>query len=389
MTTEALRRPFDSSRVDISKTGRSRISGAALSRVAAGGKRSYLGMLSEFARLRLGAGRLSLDEYLQLRLYDNDIYEGADKHAFIGLKAIPKIWLRANHRVDLFALANKKIVSDLFFAAHGLPVLPTAAIYREQVGRPCGFLLCSEGELRAFLRSGEHYPLFGKPVDGCQSIGSASIERYDAAVDGLVTTAGRLISLEDFVLHVRAHAASGYQFQPRVSPHTAVRDMCGERLATVRLLTAVTDGKAEILRACWKIPAGPHAADNFWRPGNLLAQLDLASGRVERVIRGTGTTYEEITHHPDTGVRITGTVVPNWHEVTRLALEGATLLEDLPLVGWDIAPVDAGAILVEPNVTPDFRLHQMADRRGMLDPAFKNFLRQRKRGAAKASRAAR
>ena len=124
-------------------------------------------------------------------------------------------------------------------------------------------------------------------------------------------------------------------------------------------------------------------ADNFRRPGNLLAQLDLESGSVVRVVRGNGANFDEIAHHPDTGTRIVGIVVPNWQEVTRLALEGAKVLEEMPLVGWDIAPVDSGAVIVELNETPDFKLHQVADRRGMLDATLKTFLAERKNHAAR------
>jgi hypothetical protein len=374
--------------VDISKPEPSIILRAALSRVGADGRWSYFSILSEVARLWFGAGRLSLHEYLDLKLFDDAIHKHGSKNAFVGLRAASKIWFQANYRVDLFAMANNKIASAIWFAAHGLPILPTFAIFHEGVGRPNARLLHSETELRAFLREKEHYPLFGKPIEGRRSEGSASIESYEPTEDCLITTAGRVLSLDNFVSYIKSHASAGYQFQSRVSPHATAREMCGNRLATVRLLTIVREGKPKILRACWKIPAGMHAADNFWRPGNLLAQLDLENGRVIRVIRATETTYEEITHHPDTGVRIQGAVVPNWPEVTQLAIDGAKLLEALPLVGWDIAPVDSGAVLVEANVTPDFRLHQIADRRGMLDCEFKSFLQQRKIEAAKVVRAA-
>ena len=388
MASEVLRNPFDLNCVDISKSPHPAMSGSALAHLATSGRRSYFAMLGEVARLRLGRGRVSLDEYLDLALFDNDIYSDADKRAFIGLLAANKIWFQANYRIDLFALANNKIASAIWFAAHGLPILPTLAIFHEQVGRTSTRLLRGDSELRTFLRSSAHYPMFGKPIVGQQSIGSASLESYEAARDCVMTTAGRITSLDNFVSYVKSHGASGYQFQARVSPHAAVREICGERLATVRLLTIVNDGKPELLRACWKIPAGPHVADNFWRPGNLLAQLDLESGRVLRVIRGTGTAHEEITHHPDSGARIVGMGIPKWNEVRQLALDGSELLEALPLVGWDIAPVDSGAVLVEANVTPDFRLHQMADRRGMLDTVFLNFLQQRKGESSKVLREA-
>lgn len=342
------------------------------------GKRPKLSVLFEMVALALGAGRLSPREYVELKLCDERVYDGVDKTAFVGLAAARKIWFRTNFRVDQFALANNKIASAIWFAAHGLPILPTFALFHENVGRPCAHLLRNDVELCDFLKDIRNYPLFGKPIEGSRSIGSASIESYAPSHDCLITTAGQLVSLNSFVSYVKSHAKYGYQFQSRISPHAAVAEICGNRLATIRLLTVLKDGKPKVIRACWKIPAGMHAADNFWRPGNLLAQLDLESGRVLRVIRAKGGDHEEITHHPDTGKPIVGTVVPNWEDVTRLALDSARLLDELPLVGWDIAPVGSGAVLVEANVTPDFRLHQLADRRGVLDETFASFLRQRK-----------
>ncbi|MDE2463083.1 MAG: hypothetical protein KGO02_05150, partial [Alphaproteobacteria bacterium] len=347
MMATTLQNPPGANAVDIEKPAGAAGSGDALSRIASAGKRSYLGMLAEALMLRCGAGRLSLDEYVQWKLFDNELYSGADKRAFIGIKATRKVWFQANYQVSHFALANNKIASGIWFATHGIPVLPTIAIFHEAVGRPGPFLLRNDDDLRAYLRNSEHYPLFGKPIDGYQSIGSASVERYEPERDCLLMTMGHRVSLDTFVEYVKAHARTGYQFQLRVTPHAAVREMCGDRLATVRLLTILMDGKPQIIRACWKIPAGVHAADNFWRPGNVLAELDLASGRVLRAIRRSENDCDEITHHPDTGVRITGTVVPNWSEVTQLACDSARILDELPLVGWDIAPVDSGAILAE------------------------------------------
>jgi hypothetical protein len=380
--TQALHGPVESNSAAAEKPRSVPAFGRALSRIVADNALSYVNLLKEIVTLRFGAGRLSFDEYVGLRLYDKALYGAADKKAFVGFRASQKIWLQANYRFDAFGLVRNKIACDMLFAAHGFPVMPTMALFRDQVGREAPFLLRNENELRAFLTQSGHYPLFGKPIDGHRSIGTVSVDRYDAAHNRLVTTTGQGISLDTFVSYVKAHAASGYLLQKRVSPHAAVRDICGERLATVRLLTIVTKGEPKLLRACWKIPAGINVADNFWRPGNLLAQLDLESGRVVRVVRGNGASFDEIAHHPDTGVRILGTVVPHWQEVTQLAIEGAKVLEDMPLVGWDIAPIDTGAVIVELNETPDFKLHQLADRRGILDATLARFLAERKHHAA-------
>jgi hypothetical protein len=84
-----------------------------------------------------------------------------------------------------------------------------------------------------------------------------------------------------------------------------------------------------------------------------------------------------------------GIIIPHWREVTELAIDAAKVLTEVPLVGWDIAPVDTGAVIVELNERPDFKLHQLADRRGMMDSTFLSFLAERRNDAAAWMRQAR
>jgi hypothetical protein len=345
-----------------------------LQRIAAECGTTFFGLVKDYATLAFGPGRLTFDEYLALRLFDPKVYAGVDKGAFVGLTQSRKIWIKANFRVENFALVENKIAADAVFAAYGFRTAPTLAVFCNRIANQSPRLLRSEADLRDFLRNADHYPLFAKPMDGLQSLGSASIDRYDRAGDCLITVSGQSLPLAKFAADINAHYGQGYLLQRRVSPHAEVRAICGDRLATVRLLTTMTAGAPRLIRACWKIPAGTHGADNFWRAGNLLAQLDLATGRVLRAIRGVGMTLEEVTHHPDTGAALIGALVPNWYEVTQTALEAAKVVPDLKLIGWDIAPVDAGAVIVELNHTPDFILPQLADRRGIMDAAFKSFL---------------
>ncbi|HZS83046.1 MAG TPA: sugar-transfer associated ATP-grasp domain-containing protein [Stellaceae bacterium] len=343
------------------------------------GGMSYVELVADYARLAFGPGRLAFEEYVSLRLFDRARYEGADKHAFVGKHVSQKIWRSANFRIDRWGILESKIASAAILSANGLPVIPLAALFRADVGLPSPTLLRSAEELSAFLRRSDRYPLFGKPTDGIQSLGSVSLERYDGATDRLVTLDGRDVALADFVAEVTRLYPTGYLFQPRLEPHALVRQICGNRLATVRVLTILEEAGPRILRASWKLPAGRHAADNFWRSGNLLAQLDARDGRVLRVLRGTGLDLREVSQHPDSAYPFAGLAVPNWPVVLRLALEGAKVLPRLGLIGWDIAPTDAGAVIVEMNATPDFVLAQLADGRGILDAEFCSFLAERRR----------
>jgi hypothetical protein len=235
-------------------------------------------------------------------------------------------------------------------------------------------MLRARDELEHFLRTTTDYPLFGKPTDEQKSLGAASLEGYQSRGDCLLLPGGERLPLTDFVDEVTRHFAAGYLFQRRLTPHPLVRAIAGDRLATVRIMTMCGADGPHILRAAWKIPGGDNIADNFWRPGNLLASLDLATGRVVRVVVGSGLAQRELTHHPDTGARLVGIAVPLWREIIELALEAPKSLRQVPLIGWDMAATERGAVIVEPNYTPDFGLPQLADRRGMLDGPFKGIL---------------
>ena len=149
-------------------------------------------------------------------------------------------------------------------------------------------------------------------------------------------------------------------------------------MATLRILTINGNNGPKIFRACWKIPAGPNWADNFWRPGNLLASIDISTGIVQRVITGTGLAMKEVEHHPDTQMRLIGLKVPLWEERCAAALTGATALADFGLLGWDIATAPEGPVIVEVNDTPDAIISQIADRRGLMEPLFRQFLEERR-----------
>ena len=347
----------------------------------------YGGLIRDFARLAMGPGRLALDEYVALRLFDSKRYAGTDKKAFVGLSASRKIWTQANFRFDLLGIAANKIASTALFGAYGFPTIPILALYSGRAGKAGERMLAGAEALRGFLREQSHYPLFGKPLGGTQSLGSVSFDGFDAATGELLAYGGRRVPLEGFIAEVGTHYADGYLFQRRVSAHREISALCGERLSTVRVLTIVRGGVPKVLRACWKIPAGDNAADNFWRAGNILARLDLETGRVLSAVRGTGLALTEITEHPESGGAIVGTTVPNWSAVRETALGAAKILPDLALIGWDVAPVDAGALLVESNQAPDFILPQIADARGILDDEFKSFLAERKALAKAEARA--
>ena len=297
---------------------------------------SNTALVSAFTKLAFGPGRISFGDFVKLRLFDPDFHGGAPLNEFIGARRICWMYDKVNYRYDWFGMLSNKVATATYLSRYGFPVIPVIAICAPEIpGAPS--LLRGRQDIERFLATPENYPLFGKPAEGYQSLGSIGLRAFRPADREVETTSGHRIALDQLLDEIETHYRDGYVFQPFIRPHREVAQLCGDRLACARIITALTEAGPKVIRACWKIPAGGNMADNYWRPGNLLAQLDLESGHVLRVSSGVGLDVRLHQVHPDTGVTLAGFTIPHWAELKQLARHGAALMRHLPIIGWDIA----------------------------------------------------
>jgi hypothetical protein len=351
-----------------------------LRQITAATKTSPLKIMRDYASLAFGPGKVSFKDYVQLRLFDENYYAGCDRRTVVGQRRNYDLAARINFRHDWMGLFANKVASARYLAAYGFPTLPIAAIFEATRSVPSQAIY-DAAHLAEFLSDRANYPLFGKPTESQQSLGSIALKEYLADARSVKTFDEKIIPVEQFIQNIATHYKEGYLFQRFTPSHRAIREICGDRLATVRVLTIRAGENPRVLRACWKIPVGSNIADNFWRPGNILAELDLATGCVRRAITGTGPELAEQSRHPDTGATLVGFALPFWEQLMETAVEAARLMRHMPLIGWDMAVLDSGPVIVETNQMPDFFLNQLADRRGILDAEFSDFLRQQERKA--------
>ena len=153
-----------------------------------------------------------------------------------------------------------------------------------------------------------------------------------------------------------------------------MRALVGDRLSSVRIMVRLKAGGPELFRPVWKIPVGDNVADNVWRDGNLLAAIDPANGQVKRVMIGFGPDEEEAETHPDTGAKLQGATIPDWHAMAELCLKAAPHFPGLRLQAWDVASTSEGPMILEINGAGDLSMTQRAEGRGVLDIEFLRFL---------------
>ena len=334
----------------------------------------FQSVVGEIARASFGRGKLTSEEYFTLRLFDDANIVG-EKSAFCGMSGMRSLWPAANFVQEWFGPITDKLAFDTLLNGYGLPAIKMRAYYFTEGFRiPAQRMLRQREDLRAFLTDPASYPFFSKPRASSLSLGSASATGYDAATGEIQLLGGKTVALDKFIDDIVTHFGTGYMFQERVKPHADVRKICGDRLPTVRIYTINGENGPEVFRVCWKIPAGKNVADNFWRKGNILAAVNYDTGVVTRAIQGFALEQVEITHHPDTDAPLVGTTIPNFKAVVDLSLEAARVFDSIRIVGWDIAPTDEGGVIVEGNYAPDFKLVQMAERRGIFDKRMADFL---------------
>jgi hypothetical protein len=333
--------------------------------------KSIPSQLFEMAVLGTATGKLTPKDYYFYALYDDRKYTLGEKKRFVGQAAqIAMNWICNDGKSR--EVAKDKIAFAQYFQERGFPVAGIVAVFHPQMTFAPITTLRSPDEMKAFLRRKASYPLFSKPARALDSLGAARLETLDEAADEIVLGNARRVAIDRFVEEAVQYK-DGYIFQEVLHPHPDIAAICGDRIANVRMVAVLGDSGPELLRALWKIPAGSNIADNIWR-GNILASVDMETGRVLRATQGPAPKWKDLDAHPDTGRAIRGATLPQWAAAKALCLDAAKAIPGLKLQAWDISICDSGPVLGEVNFGGDYYLPQLATGRGMLEAKFVQLL---------------
>lgn len=334
--------------------------------VAGAGQRGRTEVTREYAQLALGPGKLTFADYESFRFYETNGPTLEEKQKFIS----DSIQWRLISRVcDLAydALQLDKFISYKLLESFGFPVPKTLAIVTSG-GRvfPGIERIGTAEELQRFVaaRNGR---LFFKANKG---LGSFAAFVCDGIHDGkLMTRPYGAKSAEETMDMI---GDRDFLVQELLCNHADIACMT-DAVATIRMTNFVIDGQLHCPIVILKIPVGDNIADNFWRPGNLLANIDPTNGTVLRVIRGEGRAMEVLDRHPTSGIPFAGFKIPFWRDVVELNRTCALSFAPIAFNSLDIAITDAGPVVVEVNCGGSFKLPQLASARGFLTPEVKAF----------------
>lgn len=201
--------------------------------------------------------------------------------------------------------------------------------------------------------------LFVKPS---KSRGGRGAERWDRIAAGVFSGPNRERTSGRDLLErlVRRSLRTPLIIQPRMDPHPSLARLTAGALPTARIVTCLNEmGEPEVMVSVFRMSIGANRTVDNMHAGGIAAAPDIATGRLSRASDlGTHARLGWLSAHPDTGEQIEGRVVPCWEEAKSLAIKAHRAFSDRVVIGWDIAILEDGPILVEGNGNPDMDIIQ-------------------------------
>ena len=331
-------------------------------------------MFAEAIRLRLAPAHLGFQEYLDYQLY-RAVGSLAEKKTYAGgwcERAMRKVM--TDDRA--LALCEDKLTTYLLFTAAGVRMPALRAVYGRSFPAPIPVLQDARA-LEEYLCTPANLPVYLKPAFGSYGNGNTLV----SACRGRTLTIGNgeHVPASSYVGSLTEPAGLGWLVQEPLTSHPDLQALTGTtKVSGVRLLTMLGSAGSRPIYATLKLNAGLRDSDNFEHgaPGNLLAALDLTTGRVKRSISGTGAAQVVNPPHPRTGKATVGFELPCWPEVVDLAVRAHQLLPLHTCPGFDVAITPTGPVMLEANAFGDMDVVQHSHGEGFLGERFLSALRE-------------
>ena len=249
------------------------------------------------------------------------------------------------------------MADKVWFAAHAL---------KHNVNAVPVFLYLSAGEIKPAFSSITDLPdcdLFVKPRQGN---GGHNAERYDFTGEGNYrNSAGSIFSRSALLAKLLQQSLKDdFIIQPRLVNHPALADISNDALSTVRVFTIRNEqGEPEVTNVAFRMAIGTNSVVDNFHQGGLAAHVDMATGQIAEasdigIKPGMG--WREV--HPVSGVRFKDRVLPDWPAVLELARAAHCAFPQRIMVGWDVAMLHDGPMIIEGNGRPDLDIHQRVER---------------------------
>ena len=161
-----------------------------------------------------------------------------------------------------------------------------------------------------------------------------------------------------------------YLVEEYVRQHKEMNKLCKASVNTLRIVTVRKNHQTTVMLRAIRIGNGIRDVDNF-HSGGMYTLFDESGVITKPAMDREGKLYEI---HPVSKVHIKGFKIPYYKEAINMAILASQKIEQVGLVGWDIAITNNGPVLIEGNELPGYdiyqsKIHLSEDKKG-LKPFF-------------------
>jgi len=273
-------------------------------------------------------------DYYHFRFYEgNKTWE--DKSRYLGRMG-SLYWPYDSILLKEMSLLTNKYIHKHFLKGLGLPTPELLA----SVGRH--YEVRTRDHLQAFWDTWD-FDIVVKPVSGARGSEVVVLSWEDGRFidgNGEEWSAGRLWE------HISSNRDGGSLIERRIFNAGQTARIHPSSLSTFRVAMIRTDdGKWHVAKHFMRFGCGQSRVDNI-HAGGIIVFLD---GKGVATEAFTDDNTRPVTHHPDTGVPLTGFKADGFDEVIALAMRASRSLAIAGTMGWDIAYTAEGPMILECN----------------------------------------
>jgi len=268
-------------------------------------------------------------------------------HRVLGINERNRIYVDRLNSAELIATANDKVLSKTLLSSAGVTVPSTLAIVQDY------------WDLYAIERQLAHWTRFVvKPARGSQGAGVVVVLGREGDLYHLAS--GERVDPAWFVRHMREIMTGIYSvtddgdevlIESLIRPSDFYKELSPGGICDLRLILV----QGSLMAAMLRVPTSISGGKANLHQGAIGIGVDIESG-----VTGLGfRDGVQLERHPDTGTPVSGLQIPDWSEVTTLAVRAQKAIP-LGYVGVDIAH-DAmdGPLVLEVNARPGLEIQNV------------------------------
>ncbi|WP_179397160.1 sugar-transfer associated ATP-grasp domain-containing protein [Marinobacter sp. ANT_B65] len=191
-----------------------------------------------------------------------------------------------------------------------------------------------------------------KPANGTQGRGIFHAT-YNPKKEKKFSVGDQSFDTNDFFYFIEElseiHKSNDFIIEELVMSPCEIQSISPNAAPNIRIITLRTpDSNINITSASIRLGRKNSITSNAGS-GGIIGNIDINHGTIMSCKTSSSSDGEFISHHPDTGHKLSGFTIPYWNRVLDECVKAAQFIDSVNSIGWDVLITDRGPVILEGN----------------------------------------